>query len=205
MPRLLTPLIAGSGLQSLAYPTLRSPIALEGLVAANAGGGVLIAASSRVTFDSVSVLLPNGNAQPLLEYKTTVSTDDRGRFATVLPPGTYDVTVEPLEGTGFASLRRQMVIDDGKPITLSPSPRTRVRGVAVLTDGRPASRAEVLAMAAPSSTRPRSRGRALRARAPTIRERSRSISIRGRTSSRPSPRRAPASRASSCGPPSRSR
>ncbi len=160
VPRLLTPLIAGSGLQSLAYPTLRSPIALEGLVAANAGGGVLIAASSRVTFDSVSVLLPNGNAQPLLEYKTTVSTDDRGRFATVLPPGTYDVTVEPLEGTGFASLRRQMVIDDGKPITLSPSPRTRVRGVAVLTDGRPASRAEVLAMAAPlvdASSQPRPR------------------------------------------------
>ncbi len=149
VPRLRNPLLGGSGLRSLAYPTLRSPIALEGLVAAGTPGGAFIAAASRVRFASVSVLLPNGDAQTLLEYATSVSTDDRGRFATVLPPGTYDITVEPLEGTGFASFRRQLVIDDGKPITLSPPRRTRVRGVAVLTDGRPAASAEILAVPAP--------------------------------------------------------
>lgn len=152
VPRLHTPLPGGIGLQSLFYPTLRAPVALEGLVAAGTPGGVFIAAASRVTFDSVSIVLPNGTANTLLEYSTSVSTDDRGRFATVLPPGTYEITVEPLEGTGFASFRRQMVIDDGKPITLSPPRRTKVRGVAVLTDGRPAAGAEILAIAAPGAS-----------------------------------------------------
>ena len=151
LPKLVTELIAGSGLQSLDYPTLRTPIALEGQVAASQGPGtaVLLAVPSRVTFSSVSITLPNGNAQPLLEYETNVKTDDRGRFATVVPPGTYDVTVEPFEGTGFATMRKQIVVDDAKPLTLSPLKKTRVSGVAQLTDGRPLAGAEVLAEAEP--------------------------------------------------------
>ena len=147
VPRLLTPLIAGTGLQSLDYPVLRSPLALEGIVASGADGGVFLAVPSRVTFSSVSILLPSGEAQPLLSYATTVSTDDRGRFATVLPPGTYDVTVEPATETGFASLRQQIVLQDDAPITLVPVRRTRLSGVVKLTDGRPLSRATILAEA----------------------------------------------------------
>jgi RNA polymerase sigma factor (sigma-70 family) len=69
---------------------------------------VLVAVASRVTFSSVSIIRPDGTANTLLQYRTTVSTDDRGRFATVVPPGTYDVTVEPAEETGFASSRTQL-------------------------------------------------------------------------------------------------
>jgi hypothetical protein len=106
--------------------------------------------ASRLSFSSVSILLPNGDAQPLLKYATTVSTDDRGRFATVLPPGKYDVTVEPLEGTGRASYREQITIADAEPITLSPPPRTVVRGVALLSDGRLLTGADVLATPEPA-------------------------------------------------------
>lgn len=149
IPRLVTPLLAGQGLGALRYPELRAPVALEGIVAGSADGGVFLAVASRVTFESESITLPNGGAQSLLHYSATVSTDDRGRFATVLPPGTYDITVLPLEGTGFASFNKQAIIEDRSPINLSPPRRTRVRGLALLTDGRAAARAEVLAVPEP--------------------------------------------------------
>jgi hypothetical protein len=104
--------------------------------------------ASRVTLESELIALPSGET-PLLEYSATVSTDNRGRFATVVPPGRYRVTVEPLEGTGFASFRQEIIIEDDTPITLSPPRRTRVRGVALLSDGRPAAKAEVVATAEP--------------------------------------------------------
>lgn len=149
VPLLRTPLIGGSGLSSLAYPTLRVPIALEGLVAGGESRSALLPVAARVTFESASIFLPNGNAQPLLRYATTVFTDGRGRFATVVPPGIYDVTIEPAEDSPFASMRSQVVIDDGAPLTLIPPRRTRVHGFAQLTDGRALARAEVLATPEP--------------------------------------------------------
>jgi hypothetical protein len=141
----------------LPYPELPPPVALDGIVAAGADAGLFLAVASRVTLDSVSI---NGAGSQTLVYSTTVSTDDRGRFATVVPQGTYNVTVEPLEGTGFASVREQKIIVDDDPsddpirrtrITLLPPRRTHVRGAALLTDGRPALNAEVLATAEPGA------------------------------------------------------
>lgn len=129
------------------YPDLRPPVALEGIVAASADAGVFLAVASRVTLER-DTLDP---ADRFLRYATTVSTDDRGRFATVVPPGKYRVTVAPLEGTGFAAFRQVVEIQDNQPITLSPPRRTRVRGTVLLGDGRPAARAEVLALADPQA------------------------------------------------------
>lgn len=139
------------------YPDLMPPVAVEGVVAASADAGLFVAVASRVTLESETITLPGAVAESRLRYSTTVSTDDLGRFETVVPPGTYRVTVQPLEGTGFASFRTQKVIEDDDPlddttrtrITLLPPRRTRVRGAAVLTDGRPAANAEVLALAEP--------------------------------------------------------
>jgi hypothetical protein len=149
VPTLVENQFLGAAGIPLPYPDLRPPVALEGIVAASADAGVFLAVASRVTLESESITLPSGSPQPLLRYSANVSTDDRGRFATVVPPGTYRVTVEPFEGSEFASFRTQVVIEDGTAITLSPPRRTRVRGVALLSDGRPAANAEVVAVAEP--------------------------------------------------------
>lgn len=133
----------------LPYPALRSPVALEGIVATSPEAGVSLGVASRLAFESVAITRPDGEPSTLLRYSASVSTDDRGRFATVVPPGKYRVTVQPLEGTGFATFRQEVQIEDKRPITLSPPRRTRVRGSALLSDGRPANNADVLAMAAP--------------------------------------------------------
>lgn len=145
VPRLATPLIAGAGLSRLDVPALRAPVALEGLVATRAPEGSLQAVTGRVSFRSASITLPNGDAQPLLHYATEVATDDRGRFATLVPPGVYDVTVEPGADTGFSSMRDRITIAGSEPLTLLPSRRADVQGSATLTDGRPLSGAEVVA------------------------------------------------------------
>lgn len=150
VPTYVAELLQGGG-RNVTYPDLRQPVALEAIVAASAEAGVFLAVASRVSFESVSITLPSGDPEQRLRYSTAVSTDDRGRLATVVPPGRYRVTVEPLEGTDFATFRTEVDIEDDRPITLSPPRRTRVRGVALLTDGRAARNAEVVAVAAPPS------------------------------------------------------
>jgi hypothetical protein len=110
---------------------------------------VFLAVASRVTLESETITRASGDPDPSLRYSTTVSTDNRGRFATVVPPGRYRVTVLPLEGTPFAAFRQVVEIQDDQPITLSPPRRTRVSGAALLTDGRAANNAEVLATPEP--------------------------------------------------------
>ena len=161
VPRLESPLFGGSGLQNLNYPPLPPPVTVNGVVAQPGptgpratpdGRGTLLGYPARLTFES-SELLGRTRVESLLHYTTTVSTDDRGRFSTVLPPGTYAVTIEPAEGTGFAKVREPVVVDRAvTTLTLQPPLQPLVRGRAILTDDRPLADAEVQAI--PEATVP---------------------------------------------------
>jgi len=144
VPRFVSPLIGGAGL-NIDYPPLPAPTSIAGVVA-NATGDVLTGIAARLLFASESIRLVDGSLQPLLRYETGLSTDDSGRFVTVLPPGVYDITIEPAEGTGFGKVMQADVdIAPGAALTLAPPTRTLVSGRAISSDGRPVAQAEVLA------------------------------------------------------------
>ena len=152
VPSYITPLFSGAGL-TLSYPPIPPPVPVSGVVAepGEGEGGTLFGYAARVRFDS-EALATNADPSRLLHYTTTVNTDDRGRFATVLPPGTYAATIEPAEGTGYAKRRELVVVDrTHSSLRFQPPPRTLGRGRAVLTDGRALSEAEVLAVPNTSS------------------------------------------------------
>lgn len=148
VPRYVTRLFGGAGLKTLDYPGIPPPVTVAGVVAepGESDGGTLLGYAARVSFESESIAT-NVESTTLLRYATTVNTDDRGRFATVLPPGTYSATIEPAEGTGFAKRRELVVVDRAvTALTFQPPPRTLVKGRAVLTDGRALGEAEVIAI-----------------------------------------------------------
>lgn len=147
VPRLVTPLFGGQGLKNLAYPSVPPPVSVTGVVAEpGSAAGTVLGFSADLAFESQG-LATLGEPTTLLRYTTSLSTDERGRFATVLPPGTYRVTTTPAEGTGFARTAQEVVVGRGPTaFTLRPLLRTRVQGKALLTDGRPAAEAAVLAL-----------------------------------------------------------
>jgi hypothetical protein len=70
------------------------------------------------------------------------------------------VTIEPAEGTGFAKAKHPVVVDRTvTALTLQPPPRTLVSGRVVLTDDRPLSEADVVAIpeepSSPQAPKPR--------------------------------------------------
>ena len=146
VPRLETPLFGGTqGLQTLVVPTFPPPVAVRGVVAEPGDAGALLGYAARVTLVSTSLTTTPGTS-PLLHYEATVSTDDRGRFATVVPPGTYTATIEPAIGTGFAKATASVVVDRTvTALTLQPPARPVLRGRALLTDGRALAEGTVLA------------------------------------------------------------
>lgn len=146
VPRFVTLLFGGAGLKNLRYPAIPPPVTVTGVVALPSDGSTLLGIPARLTFES-DVLATRGEPDPLLQYSTTVNTDDRGRFATILPPGTYAATIEPADGTGYAKTRHEVVIDRTvTALTLQPPPRTVVRGRVVLTDERSLGEAEIVAI-----------------------------------------------------------
>jgi hypothetical protein len=162
VPRLVTPLPGGAGLANLDYKSLPPPVTVSGVVAlpTEVDGGTLYGYAARVTFESATIATRSETANPLLHYSTTMNTDDRGRFATVLPPGSYFATVEPAAGTGRAKARLRVAVDRTvTTLTLQPAAQTPVRGRVVLTDERPLSEATVLAIPeapeSPSTPMPR--------------------------------------------------
>lgn len=147
VPRYVTPLPGGAGLQNLQYPAIPPPVAVTGVVAFSqpGEGDVLRGIPSTLAFDSVDIASRAGTTT-LLRYRTTVTTDDRGRFATILPPGTYFATITPKLGTGFATTRQKVVIDRTvTTVTLKPPSLAVVKGKVLLTDGRPVGDTEILA------------------------------------------------------------
>ncbi len=147
VPRFVTPLLGGLGLKALDYPALPPPVPVTGVVAFSSADATLRAVPSKLRFESELLLArDNVTSARFLEYETTVSTDERGRFSTILPPGSYNVTVEPIEGTGFAKTPQVVTVDNANTVlTLEPRALTLVRGKVRLTDGRPVGEAELLA------------------------------------------------------------
>ncbi|MDB5212505.1 MAG: hypothetical protein JWO86_432 [Myxococcaceae bacterium] len=145
VPRLQSGLPHGQGLQTLDVPPLPGPASVTGVVAVGEGTA-LTGIPSRVRFDSASLRQKDGQSSMLLKYSTSVSTDSAGRFATVLPPGLYDVTVEPGELTGRAKYKDTFDTSAGLAKTYQPPPRTTVSGTVVLADGRPLAEAEIRAL-----------------------------------------------------------
>ncbi len=145
VPRLQSALVNGQGLEALDIPALPGPASITGVVASGSGTA-LTGIPSHVRFDSMSVRRKDGTPDPLLRYSTSVSTDDAGRFATVVPPGIYDVTIEPAERTGLAKVRDTFDTSAGLAKTYFPPPRTVVSGTVMLADGRPLAEADIRAI-----------------------------------------------------------
>lgn len=145
VPRLQSALINGQGLGALDVPALPGPASITGVVALGEGTA-LTGIPSHLRFDSMRVRRKDGTADPLLRYSTSVSTDDAGRFATVVPPGIYDVTIEPAERTGLSKVKDTFDTSAGLAKTYFPPPRTAVSGTVMLADGRPLAEADIRAI-----------------------------------------------------------
>jgi len=145
VPRLQSRIINGQGLELLDVPALPGPASVTGVVASGEGTA-LTGIPSVLRFDSTKVRRMDGTPDPLLRYSTSVSTDDTGHFATVLPPGLYDVTIEPDFRTSFAKVKDTFDTSDGLAKTYRPPPRTVASGKVVLADGRPLAAADIRAI-----------------------------------------------------------
>lgn len=155
VPRLQSRLISGQGLEKLDVPPLPGPASVTGVVAdgggaadgANGGAQALTGIPSKLLFTSTSLRQDDGTLQPLLRYSAAVSTDGTGHFRTVLPPGKYDVTIEPDERTGYAKVKdTSFDTADTVAKTFRPPLRTVATGQVLLADGRPLAEADILAI-----------------------------------------------------------
>jgi hypothetical protein len=83
------------------FPALVPPAPLTGQVTDEVGANV----SASIVFDgqSIAPVAPD-TPDTALKYRTSVDTNGSGAFATVLPPGVYDVTVIPSVASGRARL-----------------------------------------------------------------------------------------------------
>lgn len=168
VPTLVTPLfLASTNLGEWGYPQLPDPVAASGVVAIE-GNGALNGVPARLVFTSNGILQRNASLSTFLRYQAVVSTDGNGRFATVLPPGVYYVTLEPAEGTGRAKVVVEQPLDltqTRKDLVFRPV-RTRmpVTGLVKLTSSRVLADAEVRAIPGPEPPVPGTTGRPGRAR-----------------------------------------
>ena len=146
VPRLESAIFNGdpAGFRTLTIPALKTPVVVSGVV--GQGATTLTGVPSRIQFTSTTITTVLGDPTPTLRYETSVSTDDAGRFQTVLPEGSYDVVIEPAEGTGLAKMKDTLQTALTVSKTFRPPPRTSASGQAVLSDGRPLSEATVLAL-----------------------------------------------------------
>lgn len=147
-PRFINP-VNGGDLGTIRYPFVYGPVPVTGFVVEPGGpNDPLLGYAAHLTFESISIATPRETSvtSPLLHYSTTLATDDRGQFATVLTPGTYQVTVEPESGTSFAKSHQIVVVNQTQNIVyFRPPKRTHVTGRVLLTDGRPVVEGQVLA------------------------------------------------------------
>lgn len=143
VPRLESAIFNGdpAGFKTLTIPPLKTPEIVSGVVAQ--GDGTLIGVPSRLLFTSTVITTSIGDPAPTLKYEASVSTDESGRFQTVLPPGSYDVTIEPAEGTGLSTYKDTLSTALTLSKTFRPPARTIASGRAVLSDGRPLPEATV--------------------------------------------------------------
>ena len=145
VPRLQSRLVNGQGLESLVVPPLPGPASVTGVVALGEGGA-LTGIPARLLFTSTRLRRADATPDPLLRFSTAVSTDATGHFSTVLPPGIYDVTIEPAEGTGCSKVKETFDTSDQLGKTYLTPRRTVATGRVMLADGRPLAEADILAI-----------------------------------------------------------
>ncbi len=143
VPRLESLIFSGdpAGFKTLTFPPLKTPEIISGVVAQ--GDTTLTGVPSRLLFTSTVITTLSGDPAPTLKYEASVSTDDSGRFQTVLPPGSYDVTIEPAEGTGLSAYKDTLSTALMRSKTFRPPARTVTTGRVMLSDGRPLPEATV--------------------------------------------------------------
>lgn len=130
LPVLEAPFLGPANLKQT-YPELEVPLPATGVVS-NAG----FAVPSRIDFISRDISTTSLGDVTYLHYRVSVTTDDYGRFATVLPQGHYRVIISPFGDTSFARTEAELTLDNANPVSFTVRERTRVQGCAVLPDGR---------------------------------------------------------------------
>lgn len=149
IPTLKNGILQGVGFPSV-FPALPPPASVRGSVVSPSGAKV----AGTVVLDSQQIArVAPDKPVSFLRYRATLQTDPDGAFATVLPPGSYAVTVIPAS-TSLAPLRATTVTVT-EDVVLAPFVTTelsRVSGRALLTDGRPLAGAEIVAQ--PSVVQP---------------------------------------------------
>ncbi len=150
IPTLKNGILQGVGFEPV-FPALPPPASVRGSVVSPSGAKV----AGTVVLDSQQIaLVAPDKPVSFLRYRATVQTDQSGAFATVLPPGSYAVTVIPSASTSLAPLRATTV-SVSADVVLPPfvvTELSRVSGRALLTDGRPLAFAEIVAQ--PSVVQP---------------------------------------------------
>lgn len=139
VPSLVDRILAGAGFR-LEYPEVPEPSIVLGRVE-----GVESVAAN-VTFVSSGIEVRPFGVSPQLVYRTSLRTDALGRFATVLPRGTYEAFVEP-EDVARALGKTRLSVVVARPredVVLRVRPRGTVSGKVRLADGRPMAAAEVM-------------------------------------------------------------
>ncbi len=147
VPRVESLIVNGGpfGFRYLEVPELRTPTKFSGVVG-HGSDATLTGIRARLLFTSNGLLSQDGSSNRTLKYETSVATDDAGRFSTVLPPGFYDVTIEPADA-GFAKAKESLDTTVIQAKTFRPPLQTVTTGRVVLADGRPVPEAAVVAVA----------------------------------------------------------
>ena len=147
VPRLETEIVNGAPetFKELDLPALAPPTKLTGNVVGGDGRN-LIGLPSRLHFTSTGLRRHGGEPVKLLTYATSLSTDEAGHFETVLPPGFYDVTIEPAEFTGFSKVKESLDTTVTLTKDFKPPLRSTAFGHVVLADGRPLAEANISAL-----------------------------------------------------------
>jgi hypothetical protein len=172
IPTYADPIAPVAQLGPVNYPSLPSPITVQGVVRGPDGspidadllidstapslsqGGIYICSSPDCT-----QLSPPSTQRPLT-YATTAHATAAGGYSVVLPPGGYDVFVVPSiganAGAGSVPLGVQAVLDPAVPLvaagkTLTAPPVATIGGTVTLADGRALVGATVEAHASAST------------------------------------------------------
>lgn len=142
LPTKRTSVFSGVGLDQQ-YPDLPPPVVVSGTVSTTDASAAGLPAE--VVFASTAIT-PLRGVDSGLGYATRLRSDGKGRFATVLPPGQYQVFVAPDRGLGWGRATQTVAVD--RPLTdliVPAQPVSVVEGRALLADGRPLDGAEVIA------------------------------------------------------------
>ncbi|MFO0680098.1 MAG: hypothetical protein U0169_26485 [Polyangiaceae bacterium] len=156
LPSLRFEFIGGVIPDTIRYPKLPEPVRVSGIVRPTAESNAIPAeivfrSQPYTSLGDTGILTredPFKYSDVLRHEVRVATTPSDGRYEVVLPPGTYDVTVRPEIGTGYATTHFVQRVGDeendqrGRDFT-NLERRRAIVGRVVVTDGRPLADAEV--------------------------------------------------------------